>query len=124
MARTKRAETAPGWSESLQSVGRSDPGGWSESLHLRARVATKCRIDTRRAPLNTRSARIDAPRARIDARRARIDTPEYTNRHSSMMHLPRLAVILRSYCWSVLKRHPFPIRHVSRSSDVARSCPT
>ena len=86
MARTKRPETAPGWSESPQWVERiaSLPKrGWSESPHPRARVATKCRIDTRRA--------------RIDARRARINAPAYTNRHSSMVHLPRLAVILRSY---------------------------
>ena len=79
MARTKWAETAPGWSESPQWVERIaslSKRGWSESPHPRARVATKCRIDTRRA---------------------RINAPAYTNRHSSMVHLPRLAVILRSY---------------------------
>jgi len=55
MARTKRPETAPGWSESPQWVERiaSLPKrGWSESPHPRARVATKCRIDTRRAPID------------------------------------------------------------------------
>ena len=99
MVRTKRVETAPGWSESLQSMGRCDPTGWSESLHPRARVATNAESthnahhSTHGAHQSTRCARLDARRARIDKRRAPIDAPDVRLAGKAMSYIVQLAAI-------------------------------
>jgi hypothetical protein len=99
MARTKRPETAPGWSESPQWVERiaSLPKrGWSESPHPRARVATKCRINTG----------------------AHQSTPARTNQHAGAHETTRLSTHALQ---TILTHH---VRLGECPEETAQACPS